>query len=73
MAPSDQSLAFGRILKRYRTTIGLTQLDLEVRTGINEGKISKIKNGKNLDFTTLVELAKGLGIPVANLLAKFSY
>jgi transcriptional regulator with XRE-family HTH domain len=65
---------FGAILKQIRTDKGLTLLDLEVRTGINEGDISKIENGKkNLAFTTLVKLAKGLEISVAKLVAKFNY
>jgi transcriptional regulator with XRE-family HTH domain len=65
---------FGAILRQIRTDKGLTLLELEVRTGINEGDISKIENGrKNFAFTTLVKLAKGLEIPVYKLLAKFNY
>ena len=65
---------FGAILRQIRTDKGLTLLDLEVRTGINEGDISKIENGKkNFAFTTLVKLAKGLEIPVSKLLSKFNY
>ena len=65
---------FGAVLRQIRTDKGLTLLDLEVRTGINEGDISKIENGKkNFAFTTLVKLAKGLEIPVSKLLSKFNY
>lgn len=65
---------FGAILRQIRTDKGLTLLELEVRTGINEGDISKIENGKkNFAFTTLVKLAKGLEIPVSKLLSKFNY
>lgn len=65
---------FGAILRQIRTDKGLTLLDLEVRTGINEGDISKIENGKkNFAFTTLMKLAKGLEIPVSKLLSKFNY
>jgi HTH-type transcriptional regulator, competence development regulator len=64
---------FGSILKQLRIEKGLTLLDLEVRTGINEGTLSKIENGKkNFNFTTLVKLAKGLEIPVSKLLGKFN-
>lgn len=64
---------FGAILKQLRIEKGLTLLDLEVRTGINEGTLSKIENGKkNFNFTTLVKLAKGLEIPVSKLLSKFN-
>ena len=64
---------FGSILKQLRIEKGLTLLDLEVRTGINEGTLSKIENGKkNFNFTTLVKLAKGLEVPVSKLLSKFN-
>jgi transcriptional regulator with XRE-family HTH domain len=63
---------FGAILKQARVEKKLTLLDLEVRTGINEGEISKIENGKkNFTFTTLVKLAKGLEFPLSKLLGKF--
>ena len=65
---------FGAVLRQIRTDKGLTLLEFEVRTGINEGDISKIENGKkNFAFTTLVKLAKGLEIPVSKLLSKFNY
>lgn len=64
---------FGVILKQLRIEKKLTLLDLEVRTGVSEGDISRIENGKkNFTFTTLVKLAKGLDIPVSKLLAKFN-
>lgn len=64
---------FGTLLKQIRTEKGLTLLELEVRTGINEGDISKIENGKkNFAFTTLVKLSKGLDISVSKLLNKFN-
>ena len=65
---------FGKHLKQIRLEKGLTLLELEVRTGINEGDISKIENGKkNLAFTTLIKLATGLEISSSKLLAKFKY
>lgn len=66
-------IKFGAILKQIRYEKGLTLLELEVRTGINEGDISKIENGKkNFAFTTLIKLADGLEISVSKLLSKFS-
>lgn len=64
---------FGTILKQFRQENKLTLLDLEVRTGINEGTLSKIENGKkNFNFTTLVKLAQGLEVPLSKLLSKFN-
>lgn len=64
---------FGTILRQIRTEKGLTLLDMEIRTGINEGEISKIENGKkNFAFTTLVKLAKGLDLSLSKLLSKYN-
>jgi transcriptional regulator with XRE-family HTH domain len=61
-------IVFGANLKKLRLAKGLTILDLEVRSGINNGDISKIENGKrNLSFTTLAKLAEGLGVTIKEL------
>ena len=63
---------FGKLVRQIRIEKNLTLLEVEVRTGINEGALSKIENGKkNLAFTTLVKLANGLEIPLSKLFAKF--
>jgi HTH-type transcriptional regulator, competence development regulator len=55
--------AFGLRLQRERQKANLSQLDLEIRTGINRTEISRIENGlKNIEFNTIVKLAEGLGI-----------
>ena len=52
---------FGEKLKSLRKAKGLSQLDLEVQTGINRTEISKIENGlKNIEFLTIVRLAVAL-------------
>jgi len=62
----------GQTIKQVRINKKLTLLELEVRTGISEGGISKIENGKkNLAVTTLIKLAKGLEIPLSELLLDF--
>lgn len=59
---------FGANLKRLRESQGLTLMDLELKSGINNGDISRIEGGKiNFTFTTLVKLARGLEISVSNL------
>lgn len=46
----------------------MTQLDLEVKSGITAGDISKIENGQiNLAFTTLIKLAEGLEVQLNEL------
>ena len=63
---------FGSFVKKIRTDKGMTMLDLEVSTGISEGSISKIENGrKNLVLTTIIKLANGLSVPPSHLLSVF--
>ncbi len=55
--------AFGTRLKELREKQGLTQLDLEIQSGINRTEISRIENGqKNIEFLTIVKLAIALNI-----------
>ena len=55
--------AFGARLKELREEKGLTQLDLEIQSGINRTEISRIENGqKNIEFLTVVKLAVALDI-----------
>jgi len=63
---------FGAYVKQVRNDKGLTMLEVEVITGISEGSISKIENGKkNPALTTIIKLAKGLSVPPSELLALF--
>lgn len=55
-------------MKSLRASAGITQLDLEIRTGINRSDISKIENGKlNVEFYTIIRLAHALGVEAAAL------
>ena len=56
---------FGKLVKKYRLSKGLRQLDLEISTGIDRTDISKIENGmKNLEFYTMVRLSDALKLPL---------
>lgn len=58
--------AFGKRLKSIRQKKGLTQLDLELESGISRTEISRIENGqKNIEFFTIVKLADALDIDIA--------
>jgi len=55
--------AFGERLKELRLKEGITQLDLEIQSGISRTEISRIENGlKNIEFFTIVKLAEALQI-----------
>jgi len=58
--------AFGKRLKSIRQKKGLTQLDLELESGISRTEISRIENGtKNIEFYTIVRLAEALEVSLA--------
>jgi len=60
--------AFGKRLKAIRLRKGLSQLDLELESGISRTEISRIENGiKNIEFLTLVKLAVALDIELQQL------
>ena len=58
----------GNNIRQVRKGKNMTQLDLEVASGITAGDISKIENGQiNVAFTTLVKLATSLEIGLDRL------
>jgi transcriptional regulator with XRE-family HTH domain len=55
--------AFGKKLKLLREKRGLSQLDLEISSGLNRTEISRIENGqKNIELATIVRLAVALEV-----------
>lgn len=57
--------AFGKRLKAIRKAKGLSQLDLEIESGINRTEISRIETAqRNIEFYTLVKLAKALNVEI---------
>jgi len=61
---------FGEHIKYLRMKSGLTQDDVVLNSNrITKGTVSDIENGKrNLSFTTLIDLAKGLNLHPRELL-----
>jgi len=63
-------IAFGKRLREIREQKGLSQLDLEIESGINRTEISRIENGlKNIEFFTIVKLATSLKVEIRDLFA----
>jgi transcriptional regulator with XRE-family HTH domain len=61
-------ISFGKRLKELRKAKKLTLLDLEVMTGIGNGALSRIENGKkNIEFVTIVKLADALEVELIEL------
>lgn len=62
---------FGKRLRSIRIAKGLSQLDLEVESGINRTEISRIENGlKNIEFLTIVKLAEALDADLLDFFKK---
>ncbi|SFO88999.1 DNA-binding transcriptional regulator, XRE-family HTH domain [Chitinophaga sp. YR627] len=58
----------GNSLRQIRKRKNMTQLDLEMVSGITAGDISQIENGKiNVAFTTLIKLAVSLQVTLSEL------
>lgn len=62
---------FGKRLRTLRQAKGLSQLDLELESGINRTEISRIENGlKNIEFMTVVKLGAALEIEILDFFKK---
>ena len=65
----DRLIAFGKQLKTIREELKLSQDDVAASCDVTKGNLSNIENGKkDFTFTTLLEIAKGLGIDPKDLL-----
>jgi transcriptional regulator with XRE-family HTH domain len=65
--PRDQ---FGANLRRLRHSAGLSQLQLSDRSGLHFTEISRLERGvRDPRLTTIVQLARGLEVDPAELVA----
>lgn len=59
----DVTMALAESLSSVRKSVGMTQVQLSQRTGINQADISKIERGlANPSLLTLKRLADGMGV-----------
>ena len=52
----------GEAIKRTRQQKNLTQDELGKLVGVQKAQISRIENGKNLTFATVIKLFKAMGV-----------
>lgn len=52
----------GEAIKRTRQQKNLTQEELGKMVGVQKAQISRIENGKNLTFSTVIKLLKAMGV-----------
>lgn len=61
----------GQKVRHRREALGLTGAELAARSGLSPGAVSQIENGKRTPAsTTVMKLAQGLGVEVADLFPK---
>jgi len=67
---TDYLMQIGDILKRKRLDLGLTQQELEARSGVTQSMISKMEKGsaENVSIDILRKLAKALNCLLVDLL-----
>ena len=70
MEAQDQ---LGANIRRIRRTAGLSQMELSDRCGLHFTEISRLERGRrDAQLSTIVKVARGLGVPPAELLAGVS-
>jgi HTH-type transcriptional regulator/antitoxin HipB len=57
-----QIYLIGDAIKRVRQEKKLTQADLGKLVGVQKAQISRIENGNNLTFSTVIKLFKAMGV-----------
>jgi transcriptional regulator with XRE-family HTH domain len=68
---SNYPAIIGHQVKKIRTRIGMTQLDVAERCGLFRTYLSRIESGKaNPTITVLAELAQTLKVDIRELLAE---
>ena len=70
MEAQDQ---LGANIRRIRREAGLSQMELSDRCCLHFSEISRLERGRrDAQLSTIVKLARGLGVPPAELLAGVS-
>jgi transcriptional regulator with XRE-family HTH domain len=66
----DPTAQFAQNLRRLREAAGMTQEALSQTAGMGPAELSRLeRGGRDPQLRTIVRLARGLGVPVAELLA----
>jgi transcriptional regulator with XRE-family HTH domain len=69
----DARSQFAANLLRLRVAAGLTQEGLSDRSGLHSTEISRLERGvRDPRLSTIVRIARALGVPPADLLAEVS-
>jgi len=62
-------IAFGKSLRSYRESAGISQEKLAVRAGIHRTYVGDVERGeRNLGLVNMQRLANALGVPLAKII-----
>ena len=64
----DTATRIGRAVKRLRRWHDMTQGELAKRVDVSQGTISLMEKGKSLNFNTLEEVSRALGLKLSELI-----
>ncbi|MEE3383525.1 MAG: helix-turn-helix transcriptional regulator [Prevotella sp.] len=65
----EELIELGKIIKSKRESKGLTQMELAAKSGVDRNYVGMLERGeRNPSYLSLLKIAKGLGIPVFNLI-----
>ena len=66
---SEVSLRFGEKLRKLRKERGISQEELGGRAGLHRTYVSSVERGeRNVSLETIDKLARGLGLPMGDLM-----
>lgn len=64
MNETNLKFTFGKIIREYRHSIGISQEELAARTYLHRTYISEVERGeRNVSLVNIVKIADGLEIP----------
>ena len=58
----DYQSEIGKRIKQYRINMGLTQQDLEVRSGVSVRSISRLEQGSTVQFESIIKVLIALNL-----------
>lgn len=68
---NEKLYRLGQLIRLKRENRGLTQTELASRCGVNRNYIGMLERGeRNPSYLSLQKIAKGLGIPINELLTE---
>lgn len=61
---SDNAIveSFGKVIKRYRISINMTQDELSLKSGVSVSTLERIENGNDTKFSNIIKILRVFGL-----------